>query len=325
MTKALPYLVLAALVIGLISLYLLWENKNASKEQTDILKDQSKVQSDQTTLLVAMAQKLTGENPLAQEIDPSKVSAAAPAAATAPAPEAKKLTQEEQDKIIMISDKMCFGKPLNADENVFSALFHDHIKREYEISKKTLATLVGKFLTDTKDFTTYEKDFYRDNQADIDTMVQDKKLAAQNEKIFAMVISKLTSGQSDFSAAELEYQQAYPQAIEAELARIKGEAEKMKGANPPSAADDRLKMILSFFTDGIPKTVTQLSELLAKETNTKPNKGNSSPIFGKLVEEGKLLCQKKGPGHPVYHGLPQWFEKGKLKPEYQLKTQKSKA
>lgn len=321
MTKALPYLVLAALVIGLISLYLLWENKTASKEQTDILKDQSKVQGDQTTLLVAMAQKLTGENPLAPEVHASQVSQAT----SAPAPEPKKLTKEEQDKIIMISDKMCFDKPLNADENVFSAFFQEHIKREYEISKKTLASLVSKFLTDTKDFTKYEQDFYQDNQADIDTIVQDKKSAAQNEKLFASVISKLTSGNNDFSPAELEYQQNYPKVIEAELSRLKTEAEKMKGAGIPNAADERLKLILSFFKDGIPKTVTELAKLYADATDTKPNKSNSSILFGKLVEEGKISCQPAGKGKAVYHGLPGWFEKDKLKPEYQQKTQKEKA
>lgn len=323
MTKALPYLVLGALVVGLISLYLLWENRTASKEQTDILKDQSKVQSDQTTLLVAMAQKLTGENPLVPEVTPAQVTPAS--TASAPAAEAKKLSQEEQDKIITISDKICFGKPLNADENVFTALFPDHIKRESEISKKTLATLVGKFLTDTKDFTKYEKDFYQDNQADIDTIVHDKKAAAKNEKLFASVISKLTSGNNDFSAEELEYQQNYPKAIEEELARLKAETEKMKGAGIPNAADERLKIILSFFKDGIPKTVTKLAELYAAATDTKPNKSNASIWFGKLVEDGKIACQQARKGQPVYHGLPQWFEEGKLKPEYQQKLQKEKA
>jgi len=321
MTKALPYLVLAALVVGLVSLYLLWENRNSTKEQTDIIKDVSKVQSDQTTLLVAMAQKLTGENPLAPEVQASQISQAA----SAPASEPKKLTQEEQDKIIAISDKLCFGKKLTPDENTFSAIFNEQVKKECETSQKVLASLVNKFISGSQDFSQTEKDFYEYNQADIDAIIHDKKLADKNEKLFALVISKLTSGNNDFSAEELEYQQNYPKAIEEELARLKEESEKMKGAGIPNAANERLKLILSFFKDGIPKTVTQLSKMLGDATNTVPSKGNASNIFGPLVKDGKLLCQAATQGKPVYHGLPEWFEKGKLKPEYQEKTKKAKA
>lgn len=312
MTKAIPYILVAILLVGIASLILLWTNKNDTKEQTDILKDQSKVQSDHSQVLIGLAKKLIGDTAPAPQPAEAKPEKKAEEQPTIP------LTVEEETSIIRIADKLCFGKELDAEENALAAIFPKQIKAESERSKNTLNSLISKFLSGSgsKDFTQPEKDFYEDNQVDIDTMVQNGKLAAS-------VISKIMAGNTDFSAEELQYQQNYPKQIEAELSRLKALAEKSKGSDPPSAADQRLKLILSFFEDGIPKTVTELSKLYASATKTTPSKGNASNIFGKLVEEGKLLCQKAGRGKPVYHGLPTWFENDKLKPEYQQKIEKA--
>lgn len=85
------------------------------------------------------------------------------------------------------------------------------------------------------------------------------------------------------------------------------------------ASGERLKIILGFFDDGVPKTVTDLANLYAEKTGTKVNKGNISTIFGKLVKNHQLVCTKAGKDSKVYHGLPEWFNGSKLKPEYKSK------
>lgn len=290
--KYIPYLLAGIFIVSLASLYFLITNKKDTDNQSDVL-------SAQSGLLIALAKKLGADNP------PSTSSAK-----ESVAPALK--TQEEEDKIIIISDKICFNKPLDADEKEFQNRFPNEIKKESQRSKQTLTSVIDKFLAGKNDFNQSEQDFYQDNQADIDTMVQDKKL-------FASVIDKLVAGKTDFTPAELEYQQNNPKGIEAELARIKKGSEKLASATPPHAANDRLKIILSFFENKIPKTVSEICKLYAEKTNTNPDKGNFSRILGKIVDDGFLVCQSAKNGAKVYHGLPDWFENKKLKPEYQQK------
>lgn len=96
----------------------------------------------------------------------------------------------------------------------------------------------------------------------------------------------------------------------------------IQGANPPLALEERKKMILGFFLDGIPKNITELSHIYAGATGTQPSKGNISGIFGNL-EGDALLCQKlqHNSRWKVYYGLPEWFENGKLKKEFKNKIQ----
>lgn len=225
-------------------------------------------------------------------------------------------TEEEQYQIEAIADKICFGKELNEEEKKFQKKFNNDINIELKRSQTILGNILNKFLSGAKDFDEFEKEFYEFYQADIDTIIQ-------NRKCFDSVIKKLTEGITEFTAEELQCQQNYPKEIEAVLAKIQKEKEKgsqgLSKANPPLAAGERLKIILSMFDDGIPKTVTELAQLYADKTKTKVNPGNVSTIFGKLVDDKKLLCQKIGKNNKIYHGLPEWFEKGKLKPEYKQK------
>lgn len=283
------YLIIAILVCVVACLYFLFTNKKDT--------------NDQNNLLLAMAEKLrvgdvdSSENKQQVQQAPQK-------------------TEEEQYQIEAIADKICFGKELNDEEKKFQKKFNNDINIELKRSQTILGNILNKFLSGSKDFDEFEKEFYEFYQADIDTIVQ-------NRKCFDSVIKKLTEGITEFTAEELQCQQNYPKEIEAVLAKIQKEKEKgsqgLSKANPPLAAGERLKIILAMFDDGIPKTVTELAQLYADKTKTKVNPGNVSTIFGKLVDDKKLLCQKIGKNNKIYHGLPEWFEKGKLKPEYKQK------
>lgn len=282
--KYITYILIALLIIGLVCLYFLFENRKNTGEQS--------------SLLLAMAKKLEGI-PEKEKRAENKTEY-----------KEKSITDEQQDMIVSIADKLCFDKELSEDENKFYKDFSVEIEKEMENSQKVLSAVINKFLSGSKDFDEYEKEFYEYYPNEIDSIVQ-------YEKLFQSVITKLTTGPTEFSDQELEFQQNYPKEIEKELARIKKESENKKGANPPMAPGQRLKTILEFFNDGFPRTVTDLAKLYAEKTNTGINKGNMSTIFGKLVKDHKLICIKAGPDGKVYHGLPEWFDGKKLKPEFQ--------
>lgn len=288
------YLLIAILIIGAICLYFLFKN--------------NKDMDGQSSLLIAMAEKLNDGSPSEKEEIEDRPKTKFK--------QSNKPTQEEEYQITAIADKLCFSKPLDPEELEFQKRFPKEIQEELEVSQKTLGTLIYKFLNSVKEFDVKEQEFYEVNKEEIDLIVQ-------NRMLFDSIIKKITTGITDFTAQELEFQQVYGQHIEAELARIKqgsqvaSNSQDLKGANPPTAADQRLKTILSFFDDNIPKTVTELANLYAQATNTKAHTSNRSGDIGKLVDEGKLMCTKPtGKNGKIYHGLPNWFDGKNLKPEY---------
>ena len=282
------YLLIAILIVGLIALYFLFTNKKET--------------GDQSNLLLAMAQKLGSvHSPQEAQLEKELVEKIE---------ERYKPTEEEEDQITNIADKICFSKDLSQEEEQFKQQFGQEIASELEISRKVVEILINKFLTGVKEFDDFEKEFYEANKDDIDQIVTSRM-------ILDSIIKKLVAGNTDFTEIELEYRENYAQYIEQQLSRIKKSTPSFKGANPPSAADDRLKLILSFFDDGKAKSITDLAKLYAEAMGTKPHTGNASMIFGKLVDDGKLKCtRKKDSTGRIYHGLPGWFEKDNLKPEH---------
>ena len=282
------YLLIAVVIIGLACLYFLFTG--------------NKKDNDRDSLLLQMARKL-GASDFMEEEYPEKKSQGKQQSRPEPTEE------EEEVYITSIADKLCFSKPLDAQELEFQKRFSKEINDELANSKKVLAILVNKFMTDVKEFDTFEKEFYEANKEEIDQIIN-------NHKLRDSVIQKLLDGKNDFTAEELQFQQTYASYIEQELAKRKQPPVSLQGANPPMAADQRLKVILSLFEDKVPKTVTQITELYAELTSTKPHTGNRSVDLGKMVDDGLLKCTKAGKDKKVYHGPPDWFEGKLLKEEY---------
>lgn len=311
------YLLIALVAIGLVCLYFLFTNHKKG--------------NDRDNLLVAMARKLGATEP--DDVDPEEKKQSQNSASEA-AP-----TEEEEVQITNISDKLCFSKALTQEETEFQKRFPQEIQEELMISRQVLGILINKFMAGVKEFDNFEKEFYEANKEEIDTIIH-------NRKVMDSLITKLIEGKTDFTAEELQCQQNYPQYIEQALAQIRNAPGTVQppaafaapvelpagpgayqppivdppapltGANPPLAAGERLKMVLSFFDDKRPKTITELAQLYAGTTQTKLHTGNMSIIFGKLVEEGKLMCTKAGKDKKIYHGPPEWFEKKALKKEF---------
>lgn len=294
--KHITYLLIAIIAIGILLLYFAFTNKKDTNSQNDLLLEMAKsMRGDkgQTT-------DDKGKKKVAKEEEPE-------------------ISAEEKDDIIMIADNLCFSRELNEYQKELQKKYPEELKKELEISRDTLKSIVIKFLSGSNQFEDYEQDFYNDNKEEIDSLVH-------NKKIFATVIEKLTTGITEFTDDELQFQQNYPQLIEAELKRInsKGSSQKsketaentsLKSANPPLAVEERTKKILSLFDDEVPKNMKEILPLYIKVLDTDPGK-NLYRIFGKL--EGKQLLYQKIDGM-AYYGLPEWFDGKKLKKEYKSK------
>lgn len=287
--KYITYLLIAILIIALACLFFAFTNKKDTDSQSDLLR--------------AMAEKLRVENQ--SDKNESKHNKSEQAIAK---------TEEDEIQIIRIADIICFGEELDADEKKFYKRFKSDIDKELEYSRGTLSSIIEKFMSDKNDFSDDQKKYYEVNQEKIDYIIQHKKY-------FNSLIKKLIEGATDFSTEELQFQENYPKEIEAELKRLKKTSDnKLSKANPPLAAGERLKIILSLFDDGIPKIAAEIARLYAKKTDTKVHTGNMSGIIGKLVDDHKLLNVKID--SKFYLAPPEWFDGRKLKPEYKEKITK---
>lgn len=287
------YILIAILVVAILAVALIFITRKENNERHD----------SQDDLLMAMAEKLRVSNmpnqPSSQEEKPKS--------------KKNEPTEDEEDQIIDIADKICFNMELNAEEKSLQVKFPQEIQKRLQQSRQILGSIINKFISGSKDFDEYEKEYYENFQEQIDNIIIFKK------SVDAIVL-KISQGITDFSDEELQFKQKYPKQIEAALLQIKRnesgkESNNLKGANPPVSADERLKIILNIFEDEIPRTVTELATIYAEKAKVTFNKGNMSKIFGKLVDNGQLMCEKFKNGK-VYHGLPSWFENKKLKSNY---------
>lgn len=306
------YILIAILVVAVLAVVLIFLTRKENNEHHDAQDD----------LLLAMAEKLRVATNV-PESDIQEVKAKEkPSAKSAVQP-----TEEEEEAIIGIADKICFSQSLTPEEITLQGKFPTEVQKRLAQSRQILGNIINKFLSGSQEFDEYEKEYYETFQAQIDNIINFKK------SIDALAL-KISQGITDFSPEELELKQNHPKPIEDALAEIKKNekakggngtdngkakistpAKDLKGANPPLSADQRLKIILSLFEDGVPKTVTELATLYAEKAKVNFNKGNISKIFGRLVDEEKLMCERFKSGK-VYHGPPTWFENKKLKTHY---------
>lgn len=289
------YILIAILVVAVIAVVLIFMTRKENNEHHDAQDD----------LLLAMAEKLR-VSPTIHESQVQEVKSKDKVASKAAEP-------TEEEEIIAIADKICFNQHLTAEEKALQAKFPKEVQKRLEQSKQILGNIINKFVSGSKDFSEYEKEYYEAFQEQIDSIMNFKK------SLDAIVL-KISKGITDFSDEELQFQQNHPKQIELALAQIKKKddakgSNDLKGANPPISADQRLKIILNLFEDGIPKTVTELATLYAQKAKVTFNKGNMSKVFGKLVDQEQLMCEKFRNGK-VYHGPPNWFENKKLKNHY---------
>lgn len=307
------YILIAILAVAVLAVILIFLTRKENNEHHD----------SQDDLLLAMAEKLR----VTPVIHESEVEEVKSKDTTAKGPQP---TEEEEDAIIGIADKICFNQPLDDADKSLQKKFPTEVQKRLEQSRQILGNIINKFLAGSKDFDDYEKEYYETFQGPIDNIINFKK------SIDAIAL-KISKGITGFSDEELQFQQNHPKQIEDALAEIKkneegkggngnddgkekGNAagkgsEGLKGANPPLSADQRLKIILSIFEDGIPRNVTELATSYAEKAKVPFHKGNMSKIFGKLVDEGQLMCERFRNGK-VYHGPPTWFENKKLKNHY---------
>lgn len=207
--------------------------------------------------------------------------------------EAKEVTEEKADadfeRVKEISEKIYFKKPLTAGDLEFKQNNEAEIAEDLKYCA-LFYPLVDKFLKGEKDFTDSEKEFYEANKEEVDGHLNRLKTTETTLPIAHAQLNEITSTQD------------------------------LKKSSPPMAKEEREKLILSMFEDGVPKNVSELADQYSRLTNTKPSKGNISTMFGKM-EGTLLLCQeiKHGSRWKVYYGLPQWFDGKKMKKEYKLK------
>lgn len=210
-------------------------------------------------------------------------------------------TEEESKEIVRIAEKIYSGSgDLTKQEKEFQYRFSEEIQEEIEYCSQ-FYPLVQKFVSRQTEFTDLEKQFYENNSD-----------AIEHE------LNKIKSAQSSHESITKDDEQKHPSVV-----LLNASASNIpEGGNPPLAQGERLKIILGFFEDGVPKTVTEISELYAQTTGTIASKGNMSTIFGKL--EGKELLWEKikhNSRWKIFYGLPEWFDGKKLKKEYKQKIQ----
>lgn len=206
-------------------------------------------------------------------------------------------TEQDSLEIVRIAEKIYSGKSLTEKEKKFQKKFPQQIEDEMDYCN-LFYPLVKKFANGQSDFTEEEKLFYENNKETIDDAVQEEKSKIPT---FNQQAANETEENIEETTTEIQH------------------VEK-KGANPPLAQAERLKLILGFFEDGIPKTISELTSLYAHAKGINESKGNTYNLFGRL-EEGTVLTQKiLIHGHNrMYYGLPEWFDGKKMKKEYKQK------
>lgn len=201
-------------------------------------------------------------------------------------------TEQDSIEIVRIAEKIYSDLELTKKEKEFESVFSEEIQEEVAYCAQ-FYPLVKKFVSGEKEFTDQEKEFY-ENHSDA--------IESELNKIKASQAIKDEGNNNPVIIPLLEASNV------------------PEGGNPPLAQGERLKVILSFFEDSIPKTVTEISNLYSQKTGTIASKGNMSTIFGKL--EGKELLWEKikhNSRWKIFYGLPEWFDGKKLKKEYKQK------
>lgn len=245
-----------------------------------ILFRMNKVMASQTNLMMGMAHHMgVAGLPPPQTVTDKKQKTASPPETNQPATE----TKEDSDEIVRIAEKLAHGKSLNRKEKEFQDRFKAQIEEEMGYSiEEELIRIATELKKDGAEVTQDDMDFYRQH------------IHAFKERLDATMVI-------DFDVQKIT---------------VKPSQEKRK----PEALDEAGKkhLILSFFDDNIPKSLTSLAKLYADKTGFALSTGNTAKLLDKLLEEKKLHNEKRlyQSRHVVMFGLPHWFEKNKLKKEF---------
>lgn len=251
-----------------------------------ILFRMNKVMASQTTMMMNIAQHMgmNGASPprnIPAQQQQQNQQSASPPTSNEPAQE----TEEDGKEIVRIADKLIRGKKLTKAEQEFQAKFSAQIEEEKGFSiQEEMTRIALEIKKDGAEVTQEEIDFYQ------------HYFPAFKEHLQA-------EHQIDFEVQKITIKPP----IEAEKAKeILDEAGKKH-------------LILTLFADGIPKYLTQLASLVAKESGRSVSNANTAKVLDKLLEEQKLKNEKRlyKSRNSVFYGLPEWFEKnGKMKKEY---------
>lgn len=186
--------------------------------------------------------------------------------------------ENNDDEIVRIAEKIYNGKNLNKKDKEFYEKFEKDINEE-----------TGFFLQD-------------DLKRIAEDIKSEKELTQDDIDLYKGSLKKF---QKELDLPELPSEVKVKEVIKKEM-------------NVPPTSEGKEKLIMSFFEDGIPKTLSILAELYANECGLVPSTGNTSKIVYKLEEDEKLKSKKilHQSRNKIFYGLPFWFDNKKFKKEY---------
>lgn len=164
-----------------------------------------------------------------------------------------------------------------------------------------------------------DKEFYADHKKDIDEETEffledDMKRIADEIK----GAKNLTQEDADLYLDNLDKFQDRLQLPNLRVLEVTIKETPKKDIVELHNEEERKHLILTFFSDGVPKNIGTLANLYAEKSGLVASTGNTAKLLDKLLEEEKLKNQKilHQSRNKVFYGLPSWFEKNKLKKEY---------
>ena len=180
------YLLIAILVVAVIAVVLIFISRKENNEHHD----------SQDDLLLAMAAKLRATPVIneseVQEVKENKTSA-----------NKNKPTEDEEEQMIAIADKICFNQQLTAEEKALQEKFPKDLQKRIEQSRQILGNIINKFVAGSNDFDEYEKEFYETFQEQIDNIMNFKK------SVDAIAL-KISNGITDFLLKSSNFSKTTP-------------------------------------------------------------------------------------------------------------------
>ena len=146
---------------------------------------------------------------------------------------------------------------------------------------------------------------------------QQAKLHSQQAKMYEQVLSLLLHNTDNALPANNGLRRIVLNSV------VMGKSKSgHRGKSRKPTFETRVKALLS---DGIPRGTNDIKEEIESTTGKNWTARDLSSKLLNLVRQGVLQKQESNSGSRElknYWGLPEWFEKGKLKPEYMEKAGK---
>lgn len=197
-----------------------------------------------------------------------------------PAQEQESEGEEENtdEEIVRIAEKLYKGKSLTKKDKDFYDKFKKEIDEESEFFLTDDLKGISEKITNRQELNEGEAELYKENYEDFK---DELKLAELTENIPVVPIP------------------------EKDLVRPENETE-------------RIQLLLSFFSDGMPKVIGALAKMYADKTGLAVSTGNTAKLLDKMLEAKTLMNQKilHESRNKVFYGLPDWFDGKKFQKEY---------